>query len=57
MTTSITIDMAFEKSTKNTHVYSAKPLGSPPPVKTLYIEKWALGTEPPREIIVTVTSK
>lgn len=47
--------MEYEKSTKNTYRYKAKT-DSPPAIRTLYIQKWALGNEPPTTLTVTVTS-
>ena len=46
----------FEKATKNTFKYSEKPEpGQPPRIESLYVQKWAFGTEnPPQRLRVTV---
>jgi hypothetical protein len=44
------------KETKGTYVYE-EPLGEggkPPVLKTRYIQKWALGSNPPEKIKVTI---
>ena len=45
-----------EKATKNTFKYSEKPEpGQPPRIGSLYVQKWAFGTEsPPQRLRVTV---
>lgn len=52
-----TITMTYAKSTKGTHVFEAKPNGTPPAVTSLYIQKWAIPGEPPKEIEVQVTAR
>ena len=42
----------LEKTTKNTYRYSE--VGEIPKIGSLYIQKFALGAEPPRELNVTV---
>ena len=46
----------FEKATKNTYKYAERPdSGQPPRIGSLYIRKWALGSEnPPRQLTVTI---
>lgn len=45
----------FEKATKNTFKYSEVPeRGQPPRIGSLYVQKWAVGEEPPRRLSVTV---
>ena len=46
----------FEKATKNTFKYEERPeAGQPPRIGTLYLQKWAFGTEtPPERLRVTV---
>ena len=44
--------MEYLRSTKGTHVYHDGEEGSP--MKTLYIKRDALSTEPPARITVTV---
>ena len=49
------IKFGFEKVTKNTIRYAEQPAeGAPPAIGTLYIQKWALGANPPAEITVTI---
>ena len=45
-------EFELEKSTKNTHRYSE--IGEIPKIGTLYIQKSALGAEPPAKLKVTV---
>jgi len=49
-------DVAFvvDRETKNTIRYAEKTDGQPPKVKTIYIEKWALGETFPRKVKVTI---
>ena len=51
-----TIVFELEKSTKNTHKYTECPdAGQPPRIGSLYVQKWALGSdEPPTRLLVTV---
>jgi len=46
----------LEKATKNTYKFSEKAeAGQPARIGSLYVQKWAFGTEdPPRQITVTV---
>ena len=48
----------YEKATKNTCKYSEAPEpGQPPRIGSLYVQKWAFGTEgPPATLTVTVES-
>lgn len=50
-TTKLHIKMAYDKSTKNKHVYTADAVE---PVTAVYIEKSALSKKPPTSITVTV---
>ncbi len=43
-----------EKETKNTIRYEEITEGVPPKIKTLYIQKWALGKNPPKKIKITI---
>ena len=45
------ITMTLSKSTKGTHVYTSKELGSAIP--TLYIKKESMTAPPPQNILVT----
>jgi len=49
-----TVKMKLGKATKGTYVYEEEPGDQPPVIRTLYIQKWALGQNPPKEIQVTV---
>jgi len=45
----------FEKATKNTYKYEEKPeTDQPPKIGSLYVQKWALGETPPKQITVTL---
>ena len=45
------------KETKGTYVFEEEPgEGKPPVLKTQYIQKWALGSNPPERIKVTIES-
>jgi len=43
-----------ERATKNTIRYQEMTEGKPPRVGALYIQKWVVGTNPPRRIKVTI---
>jgi hypothetical protein len=49
----------LEKATKNTYKFSEKAEpGQPARIGSLYVQKWAFGTEdPPKQITVTVQAK
>jgi hypothetical protein len=46
------------KETKGTYEYEEEPGegGKPPVLKTQYIQKWVMGTNPPEKIKVTIES-
>ena len=48
----ITADFELERTTKNTYRYAE--IGAIPNIGTLYIQKFALGAEPPARIKVSV---
>ena len=51
----ITRKFVFDRPTKNTVRYSEEPAGGEAPVVgTLYVQKWALGNQPPQVITVTI---
>jgi len=50
----IVAEFEIEKETKNTVRYSEITDGKPPVIRTIYIQKWVLGKNPPRKIKVTV---
>lgn len=51
------VTFEFEKVTKNTVKYAEQPApGQPPRIGSLYVQKWALGSQaPPRQLLVTVS--
>ena len=49
-----TIVMVREKDTKNTVRYAADPTAGPAAVRTVYIERWALGDPVPDRVRVIV---
>lgn len=50
-----TISFKKEKTTPGTVRYQEVPEeGQPPVVKTLYVQKWALGSEVPENLTVTI---
>ena len=49
-----TIVMVREKDTKNTVRYAADPTAGPAAVRTVYVERWALGDPVPDRVRVTV---
>ena len=50
-----TIKFTLERETKNTVRYMEDSEGKPPIVGTIYLQKWALGTTPPKALKVVVT--
>lgn len=53
----LTITFTLERETKKTIRYEeAAPTGTAPVVGTLYVQKWALGEEPPKSVTVTIES-
>ena len=53
----LTITFTLERETKNTIRYEEQaPSGKPNMVGTLYLQKWALGEEPPKSVTVTIES-
>lgn len=49
-----TLAFSLNKETKNTVRYEEDLNGKPPVVGTLYIQKWALGKDPPKSLKVTI---
>ena len=45
----------LERATKNTYRYEEETDGMPPAIRTLYIQKWAVGSNPPQKVTVTVS--
>jgi len=51
----IVVELEHEKVTKSTIRYAEiTEDGQPPKIKTIYIQKWALGTNPPTKVRVTI---
>ena len=50
-----TLTFTMERETKNTARYQEQTDGKPPAVGTLYVQKWALGTDLPKELVVTIS--
>jgi hypothetical protein len=48
----ITVELAFSRSTKGTHVFTATAEAAA--VTTLYVVKHALGDEPPQRLSLTI---
>jgi hypothetical protein len=49
-----TLTFSFERATKNTIRYREDTDGNPPAIGTLYVQKWLLGQEPPKSLIITL---
>ncbi len=49
------LTFTLERETKNTIRYAEDANGKPPAVGTLYVQKWLLGTAPPKNLIVTIS--
>ena len=52
-----TLTFSLERETKNTVRYSEDAPGQPPAVGTLYLQKWLLGTDPPKSLTVTIEAE
>ena len=50
------LTFTMERETKNTARYQEQTDGKPPAVGTLYVQKWALGTDLPKELVVTISA-
>lgn len=48
------LSFTLERETKNTIRYAEDASGKPPAIGTLYVQKWLLGNEPPKNLIVTI---
>jgi len=47
--------LELEKSTKNTYRYKEEEKEDLPPIlRTLYIQKWAVGSKPPQKLKITI---
>ena len=49
------ITFTLERETKNTIRYAEDASGKPPAIGTLYVQKWLLGTSPPKTLMVTIS--
>ena len=49
-----TLTFSLERETKNTVRYSEQTDGNPPTVGTIYVQKSAMGANPPKTSTVTV---
>jgi hypothetical protein len=49
------LTFALERETKNTIRYAEDTSGKPPAIGTLYVQKWLLGTQPPKQLLVTIS--
>lgn len=49
-----TLTFTLERETKNTIRYQEDASGKPPAIGTIYVQKWLLGTTPPRNLTVTI---
>ena len=52
-----TLKFTLEREAKNTVRYQEATDGKPPAIGTLYLQKWALGDNPPKTITVTVSEE
>jgi hypothetical protein len=48
------LSFTLERETKNTIRYAEDTSGKPPAIDTLYVQKWLLGNEPPKNLIATI---
>jgi hypothetical protein len=46
--------LALERETKNTIRYQKDADGKAPAIGTLYVQKWLLGKEPPRTLVISI---
>ena len=49
------LSFTLERETKNTIRYAEDASGKPPAIGTLYVQKWLLGNDPPKNLIVTIS--
>jgi hypothetical protein len=48
------LTFTLERETKNTIRYAEDTNGKPPAIGTLYVQKWLLGKEPPKTLVITI---
>jgi hypothetical protein len=52
-----TLTFTLEQETKNTIRYTEDANGKPPAIGTLYVQKWLLGKEPPKTLVITIAEE
>ena len=57
MMESQTLTFTQERETKNTIRYQEDANGKPPAIGTIYVQKWLLGTMPPKTLVVILEEK
>jgi hypothetical protein len=50
-----TLTFSLERETKNTVRYAEQTDGKPPAVGTIYVQKWAMGQNPPKTLVIRVS--
>jgi hypothetical protein len=50
-----TLTFSLERETKNTVRYAEQTDGKPPAVGTIYVQKWAMGQNPPKPLVIRVS--
>jgi hypothetical protein len=50
-----TLTFSLERETKNTIRYAEQTDGKPPAVGTIYVQKWAMGQNPPKTLVIRVS--
>jgi hypothetical protein len=50
-----TLTFSLERETKNTVRYAEQTGGKPPTVGTIYVQKWAMGQNPPKPLVIRVS--
>ena len=49
------LSLTLEREAKNTIRYTEDTGWKPPAIGTLYVQKWLLGNEPPKNLVVTIS--
>jgi hypothetical protein len=50
-----TLTFSLERETKNTVRYAEQTDGKPPAVGTIYVQKWVMGQNPPKTLVIRVS--
>jgi hypothetical protein len=50
-----TLTFSLERETKNTIRYAEQTDGKPLAVGTIYVQKWAMGQNPPKTLVITIS--